>query len=83
MIDTGEGKRCPFFLWSWSGILVWRCRTTRSSPNTTEEPLRREPDARLYVVAHISVVLPGHEFDPSTTKDPPCRAAMHVKSVES
>ncbi|GFS96445.1 transposable element Tcb2 transposase [Trichonephila clavipes] len=23
------------------------------------------------------------EFDPSTTKDPPCRAAMHVKSVES
>ncbi|GFX16004.1 retrovirus-related Pol polyprotein from transposon TNT 1-94 [Trichonephila clavipes] len=26
--------------------------------------------------------LPGHEFDPSTTKDPPCRAAMHVKSVE-
>ncbi|GFU33361.1 uncharacterized protein TNCV_4362011 [Trichonephila clavipes] len=21
--------------------------------------------------------LPGHEFDPSTTKDPPCRAAMH------
>ncbi|GFV80429.1 neur_chan_LBD domain-containing protein [Trichonephila clavipes] len=27
--------------------------------------------------------LPGHEFDPSTTKDPPCRAAMHVKSVES
>ncbi|GFW78882.1 kinectin [Trichonephila clavipes] len=24
-----------------------------------------------------------HEFDPSTTKDPPCRAAMHVKSVES
>ncbi|GFW11447.1 hypothetical protein TNCV_3809661 [Trichonephila clavipes] len=22
-------------------------------------------------------------FEPSTTKDPPCRAAMHVKSVES
>ncbi|GFV89560.1 hypothetical protein TNCV_993921 [Trichonephila clavipes] len=21
-------------------------------------------------------------FEPSTTKDPPCRAAMHVKSVE-
>ncbi|GFX06926.1 hypothetical protein TNCV_1202411 [Trichonephila clavipes] len=27
--------------------------------------------------------LPCHEFEPSTTKDPPCRAAMHVKSVES
>ncbi|GFX31291.1 uncharacterized protein TNCV_2061101 [Trichonephila clavipes] len=27
--------------------------------------------------------LPGYEFEPSTTKDPSCRAAMHVKSVES
>ncbi|GFU05486.1 uncharacterized protein TNCV_3291271 [Trichonephila clavipes] len=27
--------------------------------------------------------LPCHEFEPTTTKDPPCRAAMHVKSVES
>ncbi|GFW29180.1 uncharacterized protein TNCV_4132561 [Trichonephila clavipes] len=26
---------------------------------------------------------PCHEFEPSTTKDPPCRAAMQVKSVES
>ncbi|GFU87082.1 hypothetical protein TNCV_4879671 [Trichonephila clavipes] len=26
--------------------------------------------------------LPCHEFEPSTTKDPPCRAATHVKSVE-
>ncbi|GFV92537.1 hypothetical protein TNCV_1744421 [Trichonephila clavipes] len=24
-----------------------------------------------------------HEFEPSTTKDPPCRAAMHTKSDES
>ncbi|GFW47515.1 hypothetical protein TNCV_3176791 [Trichonephila clavipes] len=27
--------------------------------------------------------LPCHEFENSTTKDPPCRAAVHVKSVES
>ncbi|PRD34814.1 UNVERIFIED_CONTAM: hypothetical protein NCL1_13483 [Trichonephila clavipes] len=27
--------------------------------------------------------LPCHEFESSTTKDPPCRAVMHVKSVES
>ncbi|GFV50936.1 hypothetical protein TNCV_301971, partial [Trichonephila clavipes] len=27
--------------------------------------------------------LPCHEFEPSTTKDPPSRAAMHAKSVES
>ncbi|GFW37345.1 hypothetical protein TNCV_4498361 [Trichonephila clavipes] len=26
---------------------------------------------------------PCHEFEPSTTKDPPCRAVMHVKSVET
>ncbi|GFW16277.1 hypothetical protein TNCV_4264421 [Trichonephila clavipes] len=26
---------------------------------------------------------PRHVFEPGTTKDPPCRAAMHVKSVES
>ncbi|GFV91575.1 hypothetical protein TNCV_770411 [Trichonephila clavipes] len=26
--------------------------------------------------------LPCHEFEPSTTKDPPCRVAMRVKSVE-
>ncbi|GFX36191.1 hypothetical protein TNCV_2065321 [Trichonephila clavipes] len=24
-----------------------------------------------------------HEFEPSTTKDPPCRGEMHVKSVEN
>ncbi|GFU74634.1 hypothetical protein TNCV_4629051 [Trichonephila clavipes] len=24
-----------------------------------------------------------HEFEPSTTKDPPCRGVMHVKSIES
>ncbi|GFS87444.1 hypothetical protein TNCV_207621 [Trichonephila clavipes] len=27
--------------------------------------------------------LPCHKFEPCTTKDPPRRAAMHVKSVES
>ncbi|GFU44046.1 hypothetical protein TNCV_4963581 [Trichonephila clavipes] len=26
---------------------------------------------------------PCHKFEPSTTKDPPCREAMHVKSVQS
>ncbi|GFW18847.1 hypothetical protein TNCV_5133001 [Trichonephila clavipes] len=24
-----------------------------------------------------------HEFEPSSIEDPPCRGAMHVKSVES
>ncbi|GFU86268.1 hypothetical protein TNCV_369241 [Trichonephila clavipes] len=24
-----------------------------------------------------------HEFEPSTTKDLPCRGAMHVKSIDS
>ncbi|GFV05174.1 hypothetical protein TNCV_223871 [Trichonephila clavipes] len=31
----------------------------------------------------IGLWLAGHEFEPNTTKDPPCRGAMHVKSVES
>ncbi|GFY25602.1 hypothetical protein TNCV_2487221 [Trichonephila clavipes] len=26
---------------------------------------------------------PCHELEPSTTKDPPCRGAMHIKSVEN
>ncbi|GFU07211.1 uncharacterized protein TNCV_4946821 [Trichonephila clavipes] len=34
-------------------------------------------------IVHFSRGLPCHEFEPSTTKDQPCRAAMHVKSVES
>ncbi|GFU89297.1 hypothetical protein TNCV_1078941, partial [Trichonephila clavipes] len=29
-----------------------------------------------------TVALPCHEFEACTTKDPPCRAAMHVKSVK-
>ncbi|GFU65788.1 hypothetical protein TNCV_5059221 [Trichonephila clavipes] len=33
--------------------------------------------------AGIGLWLACHEFEPSTTKDPPCRGAMHVKSVES
>ncbi|GFT24902.1 hypothetical protein TNCV_3021841 [Trichonephila clavipes] len=28
-------------------------------------------------------VLACHDFEPSKPKDPPCRGAMHVKSVES
>ncbi|GFX14970.1 hypothetical protein TNCV_4897381 [Trichonephila clavipes] len=30
-----------------------------------------------------SILIRCREFEPSTTEDPPCRAAMHVKSVES
>ncbi|GFT72866.1 hypothetical protein TNCV_1891741 [Trichonephila clavipes] len=36
----------------------------------------------IFKMYRIVACLP-HEFEPSTTKDPPCRAAMHVKSVES
>ncbi|GFU57002.1 hypothetical protein TNCV_1778761 [Trichonephila clavipes] len=27
--------------------------------------------------------LASHEFEPSTTKDPPCKGAMHVRAVKS
>ncbi|GFV78575.1 hypothetical protein TNCV_1888811 [Trichonephila clavipes] len=32
---------------------------------------------------NIGSWLACHEFEPSTIKDPPCRGAIHVKSVES
>ncbi|GFT22940.1 hypothetical protein TNCV_1857511 [Trichonephila clavipes] len=38
---------------------------------------------RLYGGCSSPVVKVSDEFESSTTKDPPCRAAMHVKSVES
>ncbi|GFV94569.1 hypothetical protein TNCV_3826361 [Trichonephila clavipes] len=49
------------------------------------ELLSREEDkATVSKVVKVSDRgLPCHEFEPSTTKDPPCRGAMHVTSVES
>ncbi|GFS97289.1 hypothetical protein TNCV_1824551 [Trichonephila clavipes] len=41
------------------------------------------PVARYPSGQGIGSWLACHEFEPSTTKDPSCRAAMHVKSVES
>ncbi|GFV57273.1 hypothetical protein TNCV_2822901 [Trichonephila clavipes] len=32
--------------------------------------------------APIHFMMHSPEFEPSTTEDPPCREAMHVKSVE-
>ncbi|GFW75451.1 hypothetical protein TNCV_4426351 [Trichonephila clavipes] len=35
------------------------------------------------VVKETDSRLACHEFEPSTAEDPPCRAAMHVKSFEA
>ncbi|GFW90047.1 hypothetical protein TNCV_3484991 [Trichonephila clavipes] len=35
------------------------------------------------VVKEFDCGWPCHEFEPSTTKDPPCRGIMQVKSVKS
>ncbi|GFU77571.1 hypothetical protein TNCV_3499431 [Trichonephila clavipes] len=36
-----------------------------------------------FVVKVTDSWLACHEFEPSTTEDPPCRGAMYVKSVDS
>ncbi|GFU86261.1 hypothetical protein TNCV_369171 [Trichonephila clavipes] len=40
-------------------------------------------DLRSQVVKVTDLWPVGHEFEPSTAEDPPCRGTMHVKSVES
>ncbi|GFT08671.1 hypothetical protein TNCV_662381 [Trichonephila clavipes] len=46
-----------------------------------QQPLCCHCGSRVVKVSDCG--LSCHEFEPSTTKDLPCRAAMHVKSVES
>ncbi|GFW22329.1 hypothetical protein TNCV_1430831 [Trichonephila clavipes] len=59
-------------------------------PRNLESPRVSSPgfsnDSKMMVIIFDSELdrgLPCHEFEPSTTKYPPCRVAMHVKSVES
>ncbi|PRD33019.1 UNVERIFIED_CONTAM: hypothetical protein NCL1_18678 [Trichonephila clavipes] len=54
---------------------------TKSLPNS--QRLGSDCGRGSRVVKVSDCGLPCHEFEPSTTKDPPCRAAMHVKSAES
>ncbi|GFX71853.1 transposable element Tcb2 transposase [Trichonephila clavipes] len=51
-------------------------------PNTLIRALTEQWD-KLPQQLLDNVVQTCHEFEPRTTKDPPCRAAMHIKSVES
>ncbi|GFV21730.1 hypothetical protein TNCV_164611 [Trichonephila clavipes] len=61
-----------------------KLRVTFSSPGATEGPFCRRANVRLIRVAVAQWlryrILAGIS---STTKDPPCRAAMQVESVES
>ncbi|GFW58701.1 RNA-directed DNA polymerase from mobile element jockey [Trichonephila clavipes] len=81
-----------------NGDFEWVCSTITSQNIYGRTPmilLTMRP-SRLFVKIRCHAVastrkrsavsdrgLPCHEFEPSATKDPPCRAAMHVKSVES
>ncbi|GFT16045.1 hypothetical protein TNCV_3315821 [Trichonephila clavipes] len=47
----------------------------------TKKDLKYGRGSRVFKVSDSGLLC--HEFEPSTTKDPTCRAAMHVKSVES
>ncbi|GFS96240.1 transposon Tf2-9 polyprotein [Trichonephila clavipes] len=59
-------------------------RIVHRSGLTISDPISRFGGGRGIRVVKVSGRgWPCHEFDPSTTKDPPCRAVMHVKSVES
>ncbi|GFV07231.1 hypothetical protein TNCV_1312291 [Trichonephila clavipes] len=65
----------------WEGVdglqFVGQANSTHALLDSS--PVRR--GSRVVWVSNRS--LPSYEFEPSTTKDPPCRAVMHVKSVES
>ncbi|GFV97906.1 hypothetical protein TNCV_5069461 [Trichonephila clavipes] len=49
-----------------------------TTPRQWQNLKRRQPSGQS-----IGSWLACHEFEPSTTKDPPCRGTMHVKPVES
>ncbi|GFU35430.1 hypothetical protein TNCV_3641231 [Trichonephila clavipes] len=53
-----------------------KCTTRFSSP--CQKGTRKEKFHLLFVDYQRS-----QEFEPSTTKDPPCRGKMHVKSIKS
>ncbi|GFY21763.1 hypothetical protein TNCV_1169071 [Trichonephila clavipes] len=72
-------------------------RGMTSSCNTSTSPIRileefasphpwwkvKVPFSSGGLGSRVDRGLPFHEFEPGTTKDPPCRVAMQVKSVES
>ncbi|GFV26177.1 uncharacterized protein TNCV_4888081 [Trichonephila clavipes] len=75
-------------------ILIWREREAAIIPRTSLKGTRamglqflfmddNAPCHRTVVVEPLLESEDCHEFEPSTTEDPPCRAAMHAKSVES
>ncbi|GFW82036.1 hypothetical protein TNCV_771651 [Trichonephila clavipes] len=63
--------------------VVWfrSTRRRRSLKDNPQSRVLRGRGSRVVLVSERGLLC--HGFEPSTTKDPPCRAAMHVKSVES
>ncbi|GFX81057.1 hypothetical protein TNCV_1910501 [Trichonephila clavipes] len=76
-------------------LLNFHHSSPQNGPNRPLHPLPQECDLRATICPNIQwprkpcglgtghVRLTCLEFEPSTTKNLSCRAAMHVKSVES
>ncbi|GFX06914.1 hypothetical protein TNCV_1202291 [Trichonephila clavipes] len=85
--------RCPAFLSRNPSQVLFRLH--KSNCGGFEEFHQKHPILKRTVWSVVSNrrvtsefkvsdrVWPCHEFEPSTTKDAPFRAAMHVKSVEN
>ncbi|GFV56074.1 uncharacterized protein TNCV_2266601 [Trichonephila clavipes] len=59
-------------------------KNTRFLFNSTRILVQNPSSGRGSLVVKVMDSWPAcHEFEPSATKDPPCREAMHVKSVGS
>ncbi|GFY32578.1 hypothetical protein TNCV_673331 [Trichonephila clavipes] len=56
---------------------------TDENEDSNNKESSKDPSEILTRFLRIGSWQACHEFEPSTTKDPPCWGAMHVKSVES
>ncbi|GFT31830.1 hypothetical protein TNCV_2035611 [Trichonephila clavipes] len=65
--------QCVLCLWSARNLNQRVQRRVRTECNVNPPKLKSVSDRGWLC----------HEFEPSTAKDPPCRAVMHTKSIES
>ncbi|GFY28248.1 hypothetical protein TNCV_4395821 [Trichonephila clavipes] len=67
-------------------VILNHGQVTWTTPELAPPLQTTTPHQREDVSAPVKVSdrgWPCHEFEPSTTEDPPCRGAIHVESVES
>ncbi|GFV08602.1 uncharacterized protein TNCV_1584151 [Trichonephila clavipes] len=86
--STGVKRRSWLKVLPWCGVVVLKGRgeikkVVFNMANLPSDPLTLMGGPGSRVVKVPDRGWSCHEFKPSTTKDPLCRGAMHVKSVES